>query len=365
MVDAGSRSTYAQARPLILALVLGVLTLYAVQLVVDLKRVLLLLFVSALFAAAMSRPTATLERHRIPRGLAVAAVQAVALAAIGFAIWLVVPPLAGQLSTFAEDIPNYVDRFDRLRSNYESLRQDYPALGSFNDEVRSLADRAGSVVGSRLVNLPLRTAELLFDLLTVYAIATLMVMRQERMLGSILQVVHPRHRRRTRFVILKIWLRLGAYVRAKVLVMTVIGVLMYLCLIALGVPFAVPLAVIVAFGEIIPAIGPWLGRIPLLAVAATQGWSVLVLTFLASFILENLKAYVISPHIEGQQLDIDPLLVLVSVIVGAALMGAAGAFIAVPFAATLQVLWEEVIVPWRKAQFRNEERRQLTLPDTG
>ena len=211
-----------------------------------------------------------------------------------------------------------------MRSSYASLREDYPGLGSFNEEVGALADRAGSLVGNRLVNLPLRTAELLFDMLTVYAIATLMVMRQERMLASILRVVHPDHRRRTRFVILKIWVRLGAYVRAKVLVMTVIGVLMYLSLIALGVPFAVPLAIIVAFGEVIPAIGPWIGRVPLLAVAATQGWEILALTFLASFILENLKAYVISPHIEGQQMDIDPLLVLVSVIVGAALMGAPG-----------------------------------------
>ena len=365
MVEPAHRSPYAQARPLILALVLAVLTLYAVQLVIDLKRVLLLLFVSALFAAAMSRPAAALERRRIPRGLAVAAVQGAVLGVFGLAMWLVIPPLVGQLSTFASDIPDYIDRFDRLRSSYASLREDYPGLGSFNEEVRALADRAGSLVGNRLVNLPLRTAELLFDMLTVYAIATLMVMRQERMLASILRVVHPDHRRRTRFVILKIWVRLGAYVRAKVLVMTVIGVLMYLSLIALGVPFAVPLAIIVAFGEVIPAIGPWIGRVPLLAVAATQGWKILALTFLASFILENLKAYVISPHIEGQQMDIDPLLVLVSVIVGAALMGAAGAFIAVPFAATLQVLWDEVIVPWRTSQFRRDTGGQLPLPGPG
>jgi len=78
-------------------------------------------------------------------------------------MWLVVPPLVRQLSTFASDIPDYIDRFDRLRVSYASLREDYPGLGSFNDEVRALADRAGSLVGNRLVNLPLRTAELLFD----------------------------------------------------------------------------------------------------------------------------------------------------------------------------------------------------------
>jgi predicted PurR-regulated permease PerM len=348
-------STWEQAKPLALALLLAVLGLYAVQLLIDIRRVLLLLFVSALFAAAMSRPAATLEQRGVPRGVAVALVQGLALAVLGLAAWLVVPPLVGQLSTFASDIPDYIDRFHRLRSSYESLRHDYPALGSFDQEVAALADRLGSFVGNRLVNLPLRTAELLFDLLTVYAIATLMVMRQEKMLHSSLRLVHPDRRRRAEMVILKIWVRLGAYVRAKVIVMIVIGTLMYLCLLALGVPFAVPLAIIVAFGEVIPAIGPWIGRAPLLLVAATQGWVVLGLTFLASFILENLKAYVISPHVEGQQLEIDPLLVLVAVITGGALMGAAGAFIAVPAAATLQVLWEELLVPWRLSQFEDDE----------
>jgi predicted PurR-regulated permease PerM len=328
-----------------------VLALYAVQLLVDLREILLLLFVSAVFAAAMSRPAHALERRGVPRGAAVAVVQGLALAVFLLAAWLVVPPLADQIARFAARVPEYVDRVGRLREGYESLRRDYPALGPFDEEVASLADRVGSAVGGRLVDLPLRTAEVLFQLLTIYAIATLMVMRQERMLEAVLRVVSPAHRPRTRFVMLKVWVRLGAYVRAKVIVMTVIGALMYVSLLALGVPFAVPLAVIVAFGEIIPAIGPWIGRVPLLAVAATQGWIILGLTFLASFILENVKAYVLGPLVEGQQLDIDPLLVLVAVITGGALMGAAGAFIAVPFAATLQVLYEEVFLPWRLESF--------------
>jgi predicted PurR-regulated permease PerM len=137
--------------------------------------------------------------------------------------------------------------------------------------------------------------------------------------------------------------------------MTIIGVLMYLCLLALDVPFAVPLAVIVAFGEIIPQIGPWIGRVPLLAVAAFEGPTTLGLTFLASFVLENLKAYVISPRVEGEQLKLDPLLVLIAVLAGGTLLGAAGAIVAVPFAAMLQVLYDEILVPWRLAQIAEDE----------
>ena len=112
---------------------------------------------------------------------------------------------------------------------------------------------------------------------------------------------------------------------------------------------------IVAFGEVIPQIGPWLGRVPLLDRGGVQGPETLVLTFLASFVIENLKAYVISPKVEGEQLKLDPLLVLIAVLAGATLLGPAGALVSVPFAAMLQVLWDEIVVPWRAAQLADEE----------
>jgi len=150
------------------------------------------------------------------------------------------------------------------------------------------------------------------------------------------------------------WTRIGAYLRAKVIVMVIVGAATYGALLLIGVPFAVPLAVIVAFGELIPRAGPWLARIPLLAVAALQGPKVFVLTFVASIVIENLKGYVISPFVEGDQLDIHPLLVFVSVLVGATLGGPAGAFVAVPLAAILDLLVKDVVVPWRKAQFHHD-----------
>jgi predicted PurR-regulated permease PerM len=135
-----------------------------------------------------------------------------------------------------------------------------------------------------------------------------------------------------------------------VIVMVVVGALMYVALRVLGVPFAVPLAVIVAFGELVPRIGVWIARIPLLTIAAFQGPTTLLLTFLASAVIEELKADVISPKVEGQALDMDPILTLLAVLCGSALLGWEGALIAVPFAAMLQVIVEEVVVPARKAK---------------
>jgi predicted PurR-regulated permease PerM len=119
--------------------------------------------------------------------------------------------------------------------------------------------------------------------------------------------------------------------------------------------------VIVAFGELIPLVGSWLARIPLLAIAALDSPRTFVLTFVASIVIQNLQGYVISPVVEGDQLEIHPLLVLVSVLAGAALAGPIGAFVAVPAAAIVDLVVQEVVVPWRRAQI--ERPRALPVPD--
>ena len=340
-------STFDRAKPLALALILTLGAVMGVRLLVELKTVLLLFFVAVLFAAALSRPAAVLERRGVPRGLAVALVQALGILIVSALLWFVVPPLVGQLATFADRLPSYVDRVHQLRGRYDGVRRHYPELASFDNQISEIAGRLASRIGGRLVDLPTTSASIVFDLVTIYVLATLIVTRREHLLEGLLVLVSPSNRPRTRAVMVKVWWRLGAYLRAKVIVMLIVGVLMYIALVALGVPFAVPLAVLVAFGELVPTIGPWIARIPLLSIAAFQGWRTLLLTFLASVILEDLKAYVISPRIQGQQLNIDPLLVVLSVLIGSTLMGAPGAFIAVPFAAMLQVIFEEVVLPWR------------------
>jgi predicted PurR-regulated permease PerM len=340
-------STFERAKPIAVGLLLVVAAVVGLRLLARLTDVLLLLFIAVLFAAALSRPAAVLERRGLPRGLAVALVQAGGFAVVVGTLWLVVPPLVQQVAAFSDRLPSYVDRVHQLRDRYDVVRRHYPELRSFDDQISNMAGGLVGNVGNRLVDLPATSASVLVDLTTIYVLATLMVMRRERMLQGVLMLVAPAHRERTQAVMEKIWWRLGAYLRAKLIVMLAVGALMYIALTVLHVPFAVPLAVIVAFGELVPVIGPWIARVPLLTIASFQGWQTLALTFLASVVIEDLKAYVISPRIQGQQLNIDPLLVVIAVLVGGALLGAPGAFIAVPFAAMLQVLFEEVVLPWR------------------
>jgi predicted PurR-regulated permease PerM len=344
-------STFDRAKPIALGLVLAVLGVAGLRVLAELQHVLILVFLALLVASALSRPVAVLERHGVPRGPAVAVIQLVATAVMVGLAWIVVPPLASQLHLFAEQAPSYVTRFHHLRNEYAAIKRQYPETGTFDSQISDLAGRLASGMGGRLVNLPLSAAQALFNVMMIYVLSTLLALRRERLLDAATLMVAPDRRQRYRDVMEKIWTRLGAYLGAKVVIMICVGALMYVSLRVLGVPFAVPLSVIAAFGELVPRVGVWIARIPLLTIAAFQGWTTFGLTFLASYVIEDLKAYVIAPRAEGKALSMDPLLTLLAVLCGTTLLGWEGALIAVPFAAMLQVVFEEVVVPWRLAQW--------------
>ena len=342
-----------RALPIYLGLLFAIVTVVAVLLLFMVRHVLLVLFVSVLFAAALTGPSEWLHRRfRLPLGLAAMVIYIASFAIIIGIGWFVVPPLLGQVVEFADRAPEYAERSEGIREAYAELRADFPALPPFDEQLSRLGNAILDRAGERAAALPRDVFSVFFDLLAVFFVSLLLLTNRLRIRDFVLSVIHQDHRRRTGFVLDRGWLRIGAYLRAKAIVMAIVGVITYIPLVLIGVPFAIPLSVIVAFGELIPLVGSWLARIPLLAIAALDSPRTFVLTLVVSILTQNLQGYVISPLIEGDQLEIHPLLVFVAVLMGATLGGAIGAFVAVPAAAIVDLIVREVVVPWRRAQLR-------------
>jgi predicted PurR-regulated permease PerM len=346
----GSReeSVAVRAAPLYVALVGALLTAIGLMLLARLEHLLLIIFISLLLAAAMNGPVDFFERMRVPRLVSASLLQLLVVAAVAVGIWLAAPILVDQATGLADTVPAKVQEFRGLQDSYNDLRQEYPQLGSLDKQLTSAGERIANAVGSRLVDLPMRLASVLLDLLAISVLSALLVAKRQQLQDFALTLVHPRHRAQTRTVLDEMWDRLGRYVRAKLIVMLIVGTITYVALALIDVRYPLLLAVIVAFGELIPQVGPWIARIPLFAVAALDGGVTLLLAVIASVLIENLKGYLISPVVEGSQLDIDPLTVIVAVLAGGALLGPIGALVAVPAAACIQVICEEVLIPWRR-----------------
>jgi predicted PurR-regulated permease PerM len=340
-----------RAMPIYYALLMGIGTLAALYLLIALRGVVLLLFISLIFAAATAKPAAQLQRLHIPEAFAVVLIYFIALAVFGMIIWFVVPPLLSQIAGFGDDLPSYVERVQSIGRTYDRVRQEYPELHSFDDQLHDLGGHVVAVAGQRLTALPTQLFAVFLDTLSVVVISIMIVTSRRRLRDLIVLIVGPRYRRQTNDILAQMWEQLGHYVRAKLIVMLIIGSITFVVLYLLNMPFPLLLAIVVALGELIPRVGPWLARIPLLIFAGFEGITIFILVAVASVLIENAKGLVISPFVEGDQLSVHPLLVFISVLVGSALMGAAGAFVAVPAAAMVQIVFNEVIVPWRSTQF--------------
>ncbi len=358
------RPRLAYASSIYAALLLFGLTAIGLYLLVRLQFLLILLFLAVLVASGIAGPVRRLERLGLRRGLAILVVYAVIAGVLGLISWYVLPRLLGQAVDIALDLPRRLEDARQVQERVDELSQDYPILRDLDARLLALANNAGAEVTARLLAMPGAIAKALFSLTSIFTIAFLLLMTKERLLILVLSVTHPRHRPQTQRVLAEMGERLGAYLRAKVIVIVIIGALVWVTLFFLGSDYAILVAIFAGLMEALPRIGPWIGRAAIFLAVIPLGWEAVVVAMIAHVVIENLKGYVISPLVESGQVDIHPLTAFVAIIAGSLLLGWLGALIAVPIAAVIQVIVEDVVLPWRRAQLAAVEEAYAVGPPT-
>jgi predicted PurR-regulated permease PerM len=344
------RRHFADAPSIYAALLLFGLTVGGVYLLLRLELLLTILFLAALIASAIAGPVRRLEGARLPRGMAILVVYAVILAVIGALGWYVLPRLVGQAADAATDLPGRLRDIEQLRARVSDLAVEYPILADLESRLVGFAGEGGSALTGWLLGLPGAVAKGFFTLLSVFTIAFLLLTTKERLLDLILSLIQPDARETTRTVLAEMAERLGAYVRAKLIVVVIVGAAIWATLFFLGSDYAVLVAIFAGLFEILPRVGPWIGRAAIFLAALPLGWGAVVIAMVAHVVIENIKGQFLSPLIESDQVEIHPLTAFIAIIAGGILLGWLGALIAVPAAAVIQVLVEYVFIPWRRKQ---------------
>ena len=137
--------------------------------------------------------------------------------------------------------------------------------------------------------------------------------------------------------------KVGAWVRGQLVLMLLVGVTTYIALLILGVPYALPLAIVAGLLKAIPVIGPIIAAIPAILVAFVHS-AVLAIAVLALYILvEQITDNFISPLLMAKAVDLSPLVIIFALLVGGMLFGIVGALLAVPAAGIAQVIFEDYL----------------------
>ena len=358
----GGRSRLDHVPSLYTALLLAGLTAVGLYLLLQIQFLLVLLFLSVLVASGLAGPVHRLEQRGVPRPVAIGLIYLAIfgiLAAIG---WYVLPRLVGQVGNIAEDLPQWIDQAEQWQRQVEDLGQDYPIFQQLDARLRVLAYEAGGRLTGWVLGIPEALAKFFFSLVTIFTLAFLLLLTKERLIDLLLSLFHPRHRETTHRVLGEMGVRLGAYLRARLIVMVIVGVLIFVALYFLGSPYPVLIAILAGIFEALPRIGPWTGRIAIFLSMLPLGWEKVAMAIAAHVVIQNFKGYVLRPAIEGSQVDIHPLTAFIAIIAGALLLGWIGALIAVPAAVVVQVIVEEVLIPWRHRQLAGAEQAYLVGP---
>ncbi len=307
-----------------------------VWLLLRLWPVLLLLVIALVLATALSPAVAWLERRRIPRPVALGLIlMALVLAIVGLAA-LVIPAFAGQVGDLVTAIP-------AIQAQLADFVAGIPTLADRADAIRT-AQPAHLLepLGASALAFAGAAAQVIFLSLTVVVLAFYLVADHERVQGFAFALLPRRYHLRTARVLLEMGTVVGGYVRGQALTSLLIGVFTFCVLAVLGVPHALALAVFAAFADLIPLIGAFLAVLPPALAALALGPGVALVVLIALVLYHQLESHVIIPRVYGQVLRLSPLAVLVALLVGGELLGIVGALLALPLAAGVRVLVEQL-----------------------
>jgi predicted PurR-regulated permease PerM len=310
-----------------------------------LRQPLTWLFIAAFIAVALSGPITLLERY-IRRGFAVAIVYLCLILTPFALIGLLVPPIVTQANNLVQNLPDYaqqltdfVNHNDRLRT----LQEDYDITGKIEKQAAKLPSRLGDAAGV-LSNIGLGIVNSVFAAVTILVLSIFMQGSGRRFLDAWARRHPPDQEAWWRSLFGHIGTAIGNYVAGALLQATVAGVTSWIMLLILGVDFALPLAVIVFLLDLIPLVGATLGALIVGIVTLFSDFPVDTIVWtIYAIVYQQVENNVIQPRIQARAVQLDPLIVLVSVLFGSALFGVLGALLAIPVAASIQITVREYL----------------------
>jgi predicted PurR-regulated permease PerM len=317
----------------------GVAVAYGlIELIVKARSVLIIVGLAMFIAAGLDPIVGWLVRHRFPRWAAVLTVIVCGVAVVGGFLAAAIPPLASEATSLAHQIPHYVQDLQNRNSQLGKLNVKYHIQQRLTDLISSKGGSlVGGVVGAGTLVVGTVSEILAIVVFSVYFLSGL---PQIKMFAYRLIP----HSRRPRAILLgdEIFAKVGGYVLGNFITSAIAGVGTYMWLLAWGVPYPLLLGIFVAFLDLIPVIGSSVGGLFVSLIALTVSLPVALAT-LGFYVAYRLaEDYLIVPRIMGRTVDLPAIVSLVAVLVGGVLLGIVGALVAIPVAAAIRLLLQEI-----------------------
>lgn len=298
--------------------------LWVIYLALD---VILLFFVAFILMSALAPLVGRLTSWKVPRPLAILLIFLLVIAVFSSLITVGFTPLINQTSNLSQKLAEAVGSFLRTNLLDQSI---------VNQEITNLSHQVIGFTFSFFQNL-IAFASII--VLTFY-----LLLDREKV-EDLAASIFVGKRERAKKIIGRTEEKLGAWLRGQLVLSIFVGLLSYFGLFALGVDFALPLAIIAALLEVVPIIGPIIASIPAVLIALTISPVTAALVAGLYLAIQQVESHIIVPQVMKRAVGLNPILVILAVSVGGRLLGVGGALLAVPIAVVIQVALEEALAP--------------------
>jgi predicted PurR-regulated permease PerM len=296
--------------------------------------------VSLLFALAFHPLVAWMMRKGIRRGLAVLIVVIFALGVIAALMGTVIPMLIEQVRSFIERAPEILARVEAMPPVRWADEQ-FGIIAGFEHTLRSsgtggVAEPVITVAGS-IVHFVLATISII--VLTIF-----MLLFGDEVVERGMEWIEPTKRAHVLALARRVRQVVGAYVLGSLVVATVGGVVMGITMVALGVPYFLPLGLMMIVLGLIPYIGSTLGAVLVIGMTfATEGIKAAIIVAVVYVVYQQIENHVLQPVVQKRTIHMNPLLIAMVLLAGAALSGVLGALLALPVAGAIQVILQDAL----------------------
>jgi predicted PurR-regulated permease PerM len=325
------------------ALTVGVVLILAAAGAVYVLRDLVVQILIALFIAISLDPLIRfMLSKRIKRGPAVAVTWIFLLLVLAGVVWFVIAPLVTQATKLGGDIPQLLQDLRAKSAIFQDLEQRF----HLEQRIRELGDDLPGVLARDALNAGRTLLSALVSTLLIVVLSIYFMLDMPRLRRGAVMLTPRRHHATARFTVSTVIDKVGAYMIGNIIISIIAGVTSLVVMLALRVPFALPLAIIVAITDLIPLIGATIGAAVcvLVAAASVDNWWSAVGLLIFFIVYQQLENYVIAPRVLRGAVQVSAVGVLISALIGAALLGVIGAVMGVPIAAALKALMQAR--PW-------------------
>jgi len=312
-------------------IVFTALFLIALWFLYFIREIILILFMALLITIILEPFVRKLSRIKIPRVVSVIICYLIFIVVVGGVIAGVVPPLVDQTSSFITNLPQYLANLGVSQSLTDQ------ALGQ-------LILSAGALPG-QVVKVGVSIVSNFITIISVLIFAFYFLLARNKIEKQFVNFFGEKTSDQILNILKLSETKLGGWAIGQLTLMITVGILTYIGLIILGIPYSLPLALLAGILELVPTLGPILSAIPSviigLSISPLLGLAVVALFFL----VQQFENYLLVPKIMQKSVGLNPLVILIALAIGFRVAGIIGAFIAIPVFMELQILFKELVLP--------------------